>query len=113
MRGQDDLKIVEGVGSKIDSLLKAAGISTFSQSAAASVGQITGILKATGPRSKLANPSSWPRQAQLCAGNQWDELKAWQDHLMAGVDLQAEATETAQAPSERPRRQERRDVKPL
>lgn len=95
VRGQDDLKIVEGIGPKIDSLLKAAGINTFSQLAAASVGQVTGILEAAGPRFKLANPASWPRQAQLCADNQWDELKALQDHLIAGVDLQADAADQA------------------
>lgn len=100
VRGQDDLKIVEGIGPKIDSLLKAAGINTFSQLAAASVGQVTGILEAAGPRFKLANPASWPRQAQLCADNQWDELKALQDHLIAGVDLQADAAD--QAPNDAP-----------
>jgi predicted flap endonuclease-1-like 5' DNA nuclease len=83
--GQDDLKIVEGIGPKIDALLKEHGIRTFSDLQKASVAEISAILDKGGPRFKLANPGSWSEQAGLCARNAWAELRVLQDELVAGV----------------------------
>ena len=87
LKSFDDLIIIEGIGPKISALLKNNGIHSFSQLAQLSVTQITAILAQGGPRFKLANPSSWAEQAKLASDNRWAELKALQDHLHAGVDL--------------------------
>ncbi len=80
----NDLKIVEGVGPKIEGLLKDGGINTWAELAATDVDRIQEILDAAGPRYKLAVPRTWPQQAGLAAAGKWAELKALQDQLQAG-----------------------------
>ncbi len=82
---EDDLQVVEGIGPKIERELNAAGIRTLRELANTSADRIREIL-AQHPRFKLANPNSWPRQAELAADGKWDELKEYQDYLEGGVD---------------------------
>lgn len=81
---RDDLKRIEGIGPKIESLLNDAAIHTFAQLAAADVDRLQQILAGAGDRYRMANPHSWPQQAQLAADGQWDELQALQDQLQGG-----------------------------
>lgn len=85
----DDLKIVEGVGPKIETLLKEGGISTWAELAEASTDRLKEILDAAGPRYQIHDPSTWPAQAKLAAEGKWDELKAYQDELTGGRDQTA------------------------
>lgn len=78
----DDLKIIEGIGPKIASVLQAAGIGTFAELAATSPERISEILLAAGLR--LADPGTWPEQARLAAEGKLDELQALQDSLKGG-----------------------------
>ncbi|MEL6719006.1 MAG: helix-hairpin-helix domain-containing protein [Bacteroidota bacterium] len=82
----DDLKVVEGIGPKIEGLLKADGINTWSDLAAASVDRLKGILTKAGDRYKLAVPDTWPKQAELAAAGKWAELKEYQDYLQGGKE---------------------------
>ena len=86
----EDLKIVEGIGPKIEEILQGVGIKTWDQLAKTSATQLSSILLAAGSRYKSHNPSTWPKQAQMAAAGQWDELKAWQDELDGGVDRKAQ-----------------------
>lgn len=79
----DDLKVIEGIGPKISSLLQAAGIMTFAQLAATDVSRLKEIIAEAG-LSALANPTTWPDQASLAAAGKWDELEALQDALKGG-----------------------------
>jgi predicted flap endonuclease-1-like 5' DNA nuclease/uncharacterized membrane protein YeaQ/YmgE (transglycosylase-associated protein family) len=80
--GDDDLAIVEGIGPKIADLLRSNDIRTFAQLAATPVARLHDILAAAGPRFKIANhPDTWPRQADLCAHGQWEELRKLQESL--------------------------------
>ncbi len=81
---QDDLKIIEGIGPKIESLLKEGGLETWAKVATATPEQIREILLAAGPRYKMHNPTTWPQQAKLADEGKFDELKAWQDELDGG-----------------------------
>jgi predicted flap endonuclease-1-like 5' DNA nuclease len=81
----DDLKIVEGIGPKIEELLHNAGIKTYFQLASANVEQLSAILEAAGPRYQMHNPSTWAQQANLAYTGQWNELKILQDQLNKGV----------------------------
>ena len=81
---KDNLKKVEGIGPKIESLLNAEGIFTFLQLSKTKVKLIRDILTAAGPRFKMHNPGTWPRQAGMAAKGQWDKLKKWQDELSGG-----------------------------
>ncbi|MEM9823868.1 MAG: 50S ribosomal protein L27 [Bacteroidota bacterium] len=89
----DDLKIVEGIGPKIEQLLNDAGILTFAALASTEVAKIKSILEAAGSRYKAHDPTTWPQQAQMAADGKWDELKAWQDELDGGKIVTASKTE--------------------
>lgn len=81
----NDLKVVEGVGPKIEGLLKADGINTWSDLAEAEPDRIQKILDEAGSRFKLAKPATWPRQAALAVAGKWAALKALQKDLKGGV----------------------------
>lgn len=79
-----DLKIIEGIGPKIEQLLKAADITTWQKLAIASKEDIEAILHAAGNRYKMHDPTTWPKQAAMAADGRWDELNKWQDELKGG-----------------------------
>lgn len=81
---KDDLKIVEGIGPKIEELFNNAGIYTFAQLASTSVEKMKSILDAAGPRFQIHDPSTWADQSALARDGKWDELKKWQDELYKG-----------------------------
>lgn len=78
----DDLKIVEGIGPKIERLLNDKGIFTFAQLAAADVAFLEQVLRENALQ--FAKPHSWPVQAELAAAGKMEELKALQEKLTAG-----------------------------
>ncbi len=82
----DDLKIIEGVGPKIEKLLKDGGIHNWSDLARASTDRIQQILDAAGDNYRLADPATWPKQAELAAAGKWDELAAYQEQLQGGKE---------------------------
>ncbi len=81
---QDDLKIIEGIGPKIEELLFKAGIHTYSELAAAPVTRLKEILVEAGPRFQMHDPGTWSAQALLAANGEWDNLKAYQGFLDSG-----------------------------
>jgi predicted flap endonuclease-1-like 5' DNA nuclease len=85
LKSADDLEVIEGIGPKIAELLYAAGVKTFAQLASTTPARIQTVLDAAGANFKLADPGTWPDQADLAARNRWAALKAMQDGLTAGV----------------------------
>jgi len=81
---QDDLKAIEGIGPKIASLLNESGITTWKMLSNASTDKLNAVLTKAGPRFKLADPGSWPKQAKLANEGKWDELREYQDFLDGG-----------------------------
>lgn len=81
----DDLKIIEGVGPKIESILKLAGLNTLEDISNVSPDQIRQILREKGgERYAFHDPSTWPDQARLAHDGREDELKEYQDFLSGG-----------------------------
>jgi large subunit ribosomal protein L20 len=80
----EDLTKIEGIGPKINELMKAAGITAFAQLAATSVERLKEILAAAGPRFRLWDPTTWPEQAALAAKGDWEAFKKLTDELDAG-----------------------------
>ena len=78
----DDLTHIEGIGPKINSLLQDAGVSSFAQLADTDVRKLDKILDTAGIT--LADPKTWPEQAELAAGDQWEELEKLQGELSGG-----------------------------
>jgi predicted flap endonuclease-1-like 5' DNA nuclease len=82
----DDLKVIEGIGPKIEQLLKDGGIDNWWKLATATIDDIEQILSAAGNSYSLADPKTWPQQARLAAEEKWEELKAWQEQLKGGKE---------------------------
>ena len=80
----DDLKIVEGIGPKIEELFNNANIFTYAELAKADPADLKEILNAAGSRYQMHDPTSWPMQAELAANGEWDKLKEWQDNAKGG-----------------------------
>ncbi|GLU51588.1 hypothetical protein [Dyadobacter frigoris] len=80
----DDLKIIEGIGPKIESILNTAGIHSFYQLSQKTPDQISAILSNSDSRFQVHDPATWPRQAEMASKGSWDELKVWQDILNGG-----------------------------
>jgi predicted flap endonuclease-1-like 5' DNA nuclease len=80
----DDLKIIEGIGPRIEELLNKQGIYTFEQLADISPMRIAGFLKNAGPRFQVHDPASWPGQAVMAKEGKWEELQKLKDQLIAG-----------------------------
>ncbi len=87
MLKNDDLKIIEGVGPKIEILLKNANIVTWQDLASTSVERIKLILKEGGDRFSFHDPTTWPEQASLASHESWEELQEFQDFLSGGKKL--------------------------
>ncbi|GAA4437540.1 helix-hairpin-helix domain-containing protein [Ravibacter arvi] len=84
---RDDLKVVEGIGPKIEKLLNSAGIYQFSQLADTKAEVIAEILQNAGPRFRIHDPQTWPEQAALARDDKWEELEVLQEKLNGGRDL--------------------------
>jgi predicted flap endonuclease-1-like 5' DNA nuclease len=83
---EDDLKIIEGIGPKIEELFKTSGILTWKALGDTSVERCNKILSKAGDRFSIHNPGTWPRQSKLAAEGKWQELKDWQDQLDKGKE---------------------------
>jgi predicted flap endonuclease-1-like 5' DNA nuclease len=81
---KDDLKIVEGIGPKIEQLLQQGGIYSFEQLASSSPDKIREILLAAGERYRIHDPSTWPKQADYAAKGDITSLKTYQESLNGG-----------------------------
>ncbi|MCF6188979.1 MAG: helix-hairpin-helix domain-containing protein [Cocleimonas sp.] len=80
-----DFTVIEGIGPKINDLIHAGGIRTFAELANSDPSRIQKILDDAGSRYTIANPGTWPDQANLVVNNRWPALKALQDVLDGGV----------------------------
>ncbi len=81
---EDDLKVIEGIGPKLEQVLKEAGIKTYRDLAGKSAAELQAVLDAAGI-ARISNPQTWAEQAKLAAEGKWEELKALQDSLKGGV----------------------------
>lgn len=81
---QDDLKLVEGIGPKIEELFHNAGVKTWAALGSTTFEECKKILNDAGSRYQMHNPATWPDQAQMAADGKFAELKKWQDELDGG-----------------------------
>ena len=82
----DDLTKIEGIGPKFALAFQSVGVATFADLAAKSVDELKALLEGSEEYASLAGRvgDTWPKQAEMAAAGQWDELKAWQDELDGG-----------------------------
>ncbi|MGB5818636.1 MAG: hypothetical protein WBG90_04065 [Saonia sp.] len=75
---QDDLKVVEGIGPKIEGLFHNHDIKTWKALSEVLVSKCQEVLESGGDRYKMHDPASWPMQAKMCYEGKWKELAKWQ-----------------------------------
>lgn len=68
----DDLKVVEGIGPKIEQLLNDSGVHTWHDLSVADVDRLRSILQDAGARYRMHDPSTWPQQAALLVRGDWE-----------------------------------------
>lgn len=83
---ENDLKIVEGIGPKIEALLNDSGISTWQELSKTSTEKLQSILELSGENYSIHNPSTWAKQAFMAYQGKWKELKDWQEGLLGGKE---------------------------
>lgn len=83
---ENDLKVVEGIGPKIEALYNEAGVSTWKQLSETSTEKSQSILDAGGENYAIHNPSTWAKQALMAYQGKWQELKDWQQNLLGGKE---------------------------
>ena len=80
----NDLRLVEGIGPKIEGLMNKDGIRTWHGLASAPTDRLQSILDAAGPRFRMHDPGTWSRQSALLADGKWAEFKKLTDELDGG-----------------------------
>lgn len=78
----DDLRLIEGIGPKIASVLVEAGIVSFNKLSGMKPEEIKAILN--NANIPLAQPDTWPEQARMAANGEWQALEAFQGQLKGG-----------------------------
>lgn len=68
---ENDLKVVEGIGPKIEGLFQGAGIANWKALSETSVASCKEVLATGGERYRIHDPSSWPMQAKMCYEGKW------------------------------------------
>lgn len=81
----DDLKKIEWIWPKLETLLKNNGMVSFGLMAEASVDELNLIIQSAGHSFAMHNPKTWPKQAQLADQKKWDELESYQKNLYRGI----------------------------
>jgi len=81
---QDDLKIVEGIGPKIEGLFHNFDIKTWKALSETTVKKCQEVLDSGGERYRMHDPKSWPRQAKMAYKGEWKKLVKWQDEHKGG-----------------------------
>ncbi|MEM6997363.1 MAG: hypothetical protein AAF413_00465 [Patescibacteria group bacterium] len=78
---KEDLTIIEGIGPKIQEILHAAGVRSYSDLAGSGTTKLKNILEDAGSRYRMHDPASWPRQAKLAASGKMEELEKLKKQL--------------------------------
>ena len=77
--GRDDLKLIWGIGPKIEGVMNDNGIYTFAQIAAVPAERLTEILHKAGSRFRISSEElhqTWPTQARPCRSRQNGRINA-------------------------------------
>tara|TARA_R110002051_G_scaffold72166_1_gene130525 strand:- start:4433 stop:4990 length:558 start_codon:yes stop_codon:yes gene_type:complete len=80
----NDLKVIEGIGPKIEKLFHNFEIKSWENLSEASVNKCQEVLDSGGDRYRIHNPGSWPMQAKMAHEGKWKALARWQEEHKAG-----------------------------
>jgi predicted flap endonuclease-1-like 5' DNA nuclease len=74
---QDDLKIIHGIGPKLEKVFNKNGINKYADLAKADMTLVEKILDEAGPIFKNTDTADWKKQAEVGAENGVEALKTW------------------------------------
>lgn len=80
----NDLKVIEGIGPKIEKLFHSFDIKSWENLSESSVKKCQHVLDSGGDRYRIHNPGSWPMQAKMAHEGKWKALARWQEEHKAG-----------------------------
>lgn len=83
---ENDLKIVEGIGPKVEKLLHDAEIRTWRDLSETSTEKLQEILETGGENYAIHNPITWSKQALYAYEGKWQELNELQESLRAAKE---------------------------
>ena len=93
--GGDNLQIIEGIGPKMEEVLKENGVSDFEALEFKTPSELRDILNKYGDKYKIIDPTTWPQQAAMAKNRNWDGLIQLQKSLDTGRgDTAAEITDS-------------------
>lgn len=79
---QDDFTDIMGIGPKVSSVLRSAGVNTFDKLASTDIARIKEILMDENPSLlRLTDPSTWPEQARLISEGDLEALRTLKESL--------------------------------
>jgi len=79
-----NLQLVEGIGPKIEALLKSGGIATLYDLADAQMERLWELMDSAGEAYRIHDPETWATQARLAVRGEWDLLREYQEELKGG-----------------------------
>jgi predicted flap endonuclease-1-like 5' DNA nuclease len=80
----DNLKVIEGIGPKLEEMLNQHRIYTFRQLADTSVAVLQGILDEAGEAYRIHDPATWPEQAGLLSEGKLEAFEKLTEALKGG-----------------------------
>ena len=81
----NNLRVVEGIGPRISTLLRENGIDTLSKLAATSTEDLRYMLDTAGGSFRQHNPDTWIAQAEMASQGKLEALRDWQNELKGGL----------------------------
>lgn len=82
----DNLQIIEGIGPKMEIVLKENGVNTHAELASKSPDELQAILGKYGDKYKIIDPTTWAQQAGYAASGDYDGMIDLQKKLDTGKD---------------------------
>lgn len=82
----DNLQIIEGIGPKMESILKENGVNTLADLGGKTTEEVQGILDKYGDKYKIIDPLTWSQQAGYAAKGDYEGLIDLQKRLDTGKD---------------------------
>ena len=80
----DNLQVIEGIGPKMEELLKKHGINTWTELASKNADNLREILDKEGNKYSMIDPTTWSGQALLARDGRWEDLIDMQKKLDTG-----------------------------
>jgi predicted flap endonuclease-1-like 5' DNA nuclease/Trp operon repressor len=80
----DNLKVIEGIGPKLEEILNSHRIYTFGQLSETSIAVLQGILDEQGDSYKIHDPGTWPEQATLLSEGKLEAFEKLTEELKGG-----------------------------